>query len=282
MSYHLSSKAFEDPALPELLKRLGTYFQRHEIPFYVVGAAARDIVLGMIHNRKARRKTNDLDVAIMIRDWAIFEKVSEDFSNSTDFIKSSRQKQRWHYKDHLILDMIPFGEIARSDRKIYWPPDETPVMSVSGFTAMAKKALTIILDKELLVGVASLPGLFVLKLAAWKDRHLVNNKDADDIAGLLDEYLDINTERAAVEHRDIFERRDFTTFLAGAILMARDVRALLADDPSLRVEVCRMLLEEIDQKEQSLLIQQILETHRLKKYEEVLKGLALMESELRK
>jgi predicted nucleotidyltransferase len=65
MSYHLSSKAFEDPALPELLKRLAGYFQRREIPFYVVGATARDIVLGMIHHRKTGRKTNDLDVAII-------------------------------------------------------------------------------------------------------------------------------------------------------------------------------------------------------------------------
>ena len=282
MSYHLSSKDFEDLALPELLKRLAAYFQRHEIPFYVVGAIARDIVLGLIHHRKTARKTNDLDIAIMIRDWTVFEMVSKGLADSPDFIKSSRQKQRWHYKDHLIMDVIPFGEIARLDRNIYWPPDETPVMSVSGFTVMAKNALTIILDEELSVGVASLPGLFVLKLAAWKDRHVGNNKDADDIAGLLDEYLDINIERSVVEHGDIYETPDFTTFTAGAILMARDIRSLLADDLALREEVGRILLEEIDAKEESRLIRQILETHRLKKYEEVLRGLILMEGELKK
>jgi predicted nucleotidyltransferase len=178
--------------------------------------------------------------------------------------------------------VIPFGEIARLDQNIYWPPEETPVMSVSGFAAMAKKALTIVLDGEFPMGVASLPGLFVLKLAAWNDRHLVNNKDADDIAGLLDEYLDINLERSVIEHADIYESHDFTTFTAGAILMARDIRGHLADDLPLREEVGRILLEEIDAKEQSKLIRQILETHRLKKYEEVLRGLTLMEGELKK
>jgi len=281
MNYQISSAEFEDPDIPELLKILAKYFHSQGIEFYVVGAAARDIVLGMIHHRKTRRKTNDLDIAIMIRDWEVFQEVHSGLCNLPGFTKSSRQKQRFHYKNSLILDIIPFGEIARSDRNIYWPPEETPVMSVSGFTEMANKALSVIIDDEFTVGVASLPGIFILKLVAWHDRHNVTNKDADDIGYLLDEYLDINLERIVQEHPDIYEREDFSTFTAGAILMGRDVRILLKGDEEILNEFARIIEGEIGKEEDSLLINQILETHRSKKYEDVMQALSLISYEIR-
>lgn len=197
------------------------------------------------------------------------------------FTKSTRQKQRFHFRDHLILDIIPFGEIARSDRNIYWPPDENPVMSVSGFSEIARKALSVIIDDECTVGVASLPGIFILKLIAWHDRHKHTNKDADDIACLIEEYLEINIERTAQEHPDIIERDDFSTFIAGAILMGRDTRILLAENEEMQDEFAGMLEQELDKAEGSLLINQILETHRTIKYEEARKALSLISREMR-
>ena len=32
----------------------------------------------MIHGRKPSRKTNDLDIAIMVQDWNAYEKISAD------------------------------------------------------------------------------------------------------------------------------------------------------------------------------------------------------------
>lgn len=148
MSYHLSSSAFESPELPALLKRLAAYFGAQGIPSYVVGAMARDMVLGMIDGRKPSRKTNDLDIAIMVKDWNAYGKISADLSADSDFTKCLKQKQRWYFKGITTLDIVPFGEIAKADRHIYWPPDETHAMSVSGFPVMAINALEIILDEE--------------------------------------------------------------------------------------------------------------------------------------
>jgi predicted nucleotidyltransferase len=280
MSYHLSSSGFEQPELPVLLKRLAAYFGGQGIPFYVVGAMARDIVLGMIHGRKPNRKTNDLDIAIMVQDWYAYEKISTDLGADSDFTKCTNQKQRWYFKDSVTLDIVPFGEIAKADRHIYWPPDETPAMSVSGFPAMAINALEIILDKEASIGVASLPGFFLLKLSAWKDRRY--DRDAQDIASILDEYLEINYDRAARDHPDIFEQQEFTVLAAGAHLMGRDICQLLVEDVPLREETRRILGDELARREESMLIRQILEVHRLKRYAEVRAALALLESELRK
>jgi predicted nucleotidyltransferase len=282
MSYQISSAAFDDPHMRDLLKTLANYFHSQGIDFYIVGAAARDIVLGMIHHKGARRKTNDLDIALMIRDWQVFEEINTSLCNLPDFAKSSRQKQRFHYKDHLILDVIPFGEIASANRNIYWPPDETPVMSVSGFSEMAKQALTVTIDSEFEIGVASLPGIFVLKLIAWQDRYRTTNKDADDMAYILDEYFEINIERIVDSHPDIFDADDFTSFTAAAVLMGRDVRILLSGNHDLLQELTRIIDDEIDKAQDSLLIGQILETHRSKKYDELYRSLKLFAREIKK
>jgi predicted nucleotidyltransferase len=279
MSYHLSSSAFENPELPVLLKRLAAYFGGQNIPFYVVGAMARDMVLGMIHGRKPSRKTNDLDIAIMVQDWNAYEKISADLGDDPDFTKCTKQKQRWYFKGAVTVDIVPFGEIAKADRRIYWPPDETPAMSVSGFPAMAVNALKIILDKEVSIGVASLPGFFLLKLSAWRDRRY--DRDAQDLAVIMDEYLEINFDRAARDHPDIFDQHDFTEFVAGAHLMGKDLCRLLADDLPLREETYHILADELAKNEESMLIRQILEFHRWKRYAEVRGALALLEDALR-
>lgn len=280
MSYRLSSSEFDDPEMPALLKRLATYFAGQGIPFYVVGAMARDMVLGLIHGRKQSRKTNDLDIAIMIQDWSTYETVSTDLGADPDFTKSPKQKQRWYFKERVILDIIPFGEIAKVDKHIYWPPDETPAMSVSGFPAMATAALELIVDEEVSVPVASIPGLFVLKLLAWKDRHRETNRDSEDIGGILNEYLEINLDRTAQEHPDIFSLEDFTILRAGAYLMGRDIHRFLAEDLRLREEIRGILVDELFKREESILISQILETHRLRRYDEVRAALALLASAL--
>lgn len=279
MSYHLSASVFENPELPVLLKRLAAYFGGQNIPFYVVGAIARDMVLGMIHGRKPSRKTNDLDIAIMVQDWNAYEKISADLGGDPDFTKCTQQKQRWYFKGTVTVDMVPFGEIAKADRHIYWPPDETPAMSVSGFPAMAVNALEIILDKEASIGVASLPGIFLLKLSAWKDRRY--DRDAQDIAIILNEYLEINLDRAARQHPKIFELEEFTEFTAGSYLMGKDISQVLTEDLTLLEEIRIILADELAKLEESMLIRQILESQRLKRYSEVRSALVLLENALR-
>jgi len=268
--------------MPELLRILASFFQSRKIDFYIVGAVARDIVMGMINNKRARRKTDDLDIAIMIRDWNAFEEVNSALCNLPEFTKSSTQKQRFHYKNHLILDIIPFGEIARDDGTIHWPPDETPIMSVAGFVEMAKRALFVTVDNEFTIGVASLPGIFILKLVAWQDRCGETNKDAQDLALLINEYFEINFTRIVEGHPDIFEAHDFTTFTAGAVILGRDVRTILSENDELLNELARIVAEETDRAEDSLLIGQILETHRSMKYEEVHRALDMLGQEIKK
>jgi predicted nucleotidyltransferase len=180
------------------------------------------------------------------------------------------------------LDIVPFGGIAGSNNNIYWPPEDLQAMSVTGFTEMAKKALSVTIDNTVRISVASLPGIFILKLSAWRDRCRLTNKDADDIFLIIDEYLEINLARAVKEHQDIYESENFSTFIAGATLIGRDAKMILTDNMEVLIEFSGIIESEVSQAEHSLLINQMLETHPSKKYEEVYEALTSIRNELKR
>jgi predicted nucleotidyltransferase len=192
------------------------------------------------------------------------------------------QAQRFFYKTYYLLDIVPFGEIAQADRLIYWPPEESQAMSVSGFTDVVKHALEISVDDSLVIHVATLPGIFILKLNAWSNRNIETNRDADDMAFIISSYLEINEQRAVDENYDLYEDDDFTTFNAGAALLGRDMKAILQANAEILNEFVGILRTEVDLMEDSKLINQMMETHASLKYEEVYNGLLSITTELNK
>ncbi|NEW85206.1 MAG: hypothetical protein GZ094_22970 [Mariniphaga sp.] len=282
MSYNISSEIFDNPLLKELLEKLNIFFTSIDSEFYVIGATARDIIMSGIHNQRPGRMTHDLDIAIAIPDWNIYDEVSMNLCKVDGFSKAKGQKQRFLYKHIYMLDIVPFGEVARADNNIYWPPEETHAMSVIGISDIAKHTLEITVDNTFTIYVASLPGIFLLKLAAWRDRHLVKNTDADDMAFIISSYLEINEQRAVDENYDLYEDNDFTTFNAGAALLGRDMKTILKANAEILDEFVGILRTETDQMEDSKLINQMLETHASLKYEEVYNGLLSITNELNK
>ena len=282
MSYNISSDSFLNPLLKDLLEELTKYFSSIGTEFYVIGATARDIIFSGIHNQEPGRQTDDLDIAIAIPDWNKFEEISIGLCQVDGFYKSKKQKQRFWFRKVFMLDIVPFGEIARADKNIYWPPEETHAMSVVGFTDVAKHTLQVTVDNSFIINVASLPGIFLLKLAAWRDRHIETNKDAVDMAFIISNYLDINLERAADKHFDIYDDEDYTIYKAGAILIGRDIKEILISNQVILDEFVGILQEEVDKEDDSALINQMMETHTGLKYEEVYNGLLSITNELSK
>jgi len=69
-----------------------------------------------------------------------------------------------------IIDIIPFGKLETTERTIAWPPDADVVMNVATFSDVFENSLRLQVRPDLIIPVASLPGLIVLKLFAWLDR----------------------------------------------------------------------------------------------------------------
>ena len=281
MNCHISSKALPNLLLKELLAVLTSYFDSIESEYYIIGATARDIVLMAIHEQDAKRCTVDLDIAIAIPNWEKFETIEKGLCQKEGFTKSTNQRQRFIYKEIYFLDIVPFGGVAKDNDTIYWPPEEEVAMSVVGFAEATKDILEANIDNEFTVKVVQLPGIFLLKLNAFKDRCLENNKDADDMAYIISHYLEINQDRAVEDHYDIYETENFTTLIAGATLLGRDIKRILNESPQTLDIFIGMLQTEIDANEESILINQMLETCKALRYEELYDALQCLLMQLK-
>jgi predicted nucleotidyltransferase len=275
--YNISSKKLDNPLLKDLLKELTVFFNSIGVDFYIVGATARDIVLCNLYEIISNRKTDDLDIAIAIADWEQFALIEQQLSQRSGFKKDRTQKQRFLYRDVYKVDIVPFGTVAKEDGNIYWPPNEEVAMSVWGFPEVAKETLTIQVDNDLIIRVASLPGLFLLKLSAWEDRNSTSKKDAFDIALLLVNYLNVNEKRAVDDYYDeLYATDSFDPVIAGAQLIAHDVNLMLQGNADVLNRIKDIMSTEIALAEESRLINQLLESNGSLKYEQVLSCLEMM------
>lgn len=244
-----------------------------DIPFYVIGATARDIIIKQLADQESVRHTQDLDIAIAIPNWDKFEEIASEISKLKDFENSKSAKQRFFFRKVYELDIVPFGPIANDDGNIYWPPDAQFAMSVKGFDEALKDYLTFKIDNDFEIKIASLSGLFLLKLNAWVDRKLSTSKDAEDLCYIISVYFEIfeeyNNERDF--HQDIYEDEDFDTFVAGAIWIGYDIKDLLSEEQALHYN--SILLNELEKEEESQLIEHMMKLNHSVSYDLIHKAL---------
>jgi predicted nucleotidyltransferase len=225
--FTLSRAPTED--LLSVVRSLNAVATRLGIPFLLAGAAARDIVLVNLWGLPPARATVDIDFAFDVNDWAEFERLREELLATKHFERVARKEQRLQYTDpehgfQLPVDFIPFRGVASEAQTIAWPPEGDFVMNVAGFEEALAAALQIELEPGLVISVASLPGLAILKLVAWADRHLQNNKDAADLYRILTTFDRAgNEDRLFNQELELLRSLDYDLPLGGAVLLGRDV-----------------------------------------------------------
>lgn len=278
MSYNISSDKFNHPLLKPILKELSDYFNELGISFFVIGATARDIIMEL-HDESSGRLTHDLDIAITINDWDQYKVVEEGIAKLPNFTKDPNQKQRFQYLEKFDLDIVPFGNIMTENDKIFWPPDEEFAMSVLGFSAVKEASLEVKIDEDIDIQIASLAGIGILKIVAWRDRNHKTNKDADDLAFIIQNYLGINLEES-VEYFDAVYTEDHTVLKGGATLLGIHINQLLDAHPNTKESIKEILSNEVGKAEGSGLINQILETHKALSFDEVLMSIKNIQTQL--
>lgn len=196
----------------------------------LVGAMARDINLEFRHGVRIDRRTEDIDLAFAAEDWREFNELRKSLLAHPSFKPSGRSQHKLIFNNVIEIDLIPFGGLERSDRTIAWPPDEDIVMRVLGLREVRNSALQIQLPRGVAVSAVSLPGLAVLKILAWSDRHhRAPRKDASDLWAVMRHYLDAGNEnRLYGEENFVLEIDDYNIDQCGAWLLGSDVRKLLA------------------------------------------------------
>ena len=199
MDLKITSEKIANPLLVDLLKKLRDSFNRMEREFYVIGATARDIIIGQLADITSGRKTRDLDIAIAIPEWSVFDEIKEVLI-ADGFKKSRHMHQRFYYGDY-ELDIVPYG-VAKEDDNVYWPPEEDIAMSVKGFDEVLSDAITVNVDDEFDIKIASLHGLVYMEVYDW------GNFDEYIVGGywLARDLLLLLTKDQIVYYKDCIEK----------------------------------------------------------------------------
>lgn len=252
MYLKITSEKIANPLLVELLKKLTDSFNRMGREFYVIGATARDIIIRQLIGTTSGRRTKDLDIAIAIPDWSVFDEI-KDVLVADGFKKSADMRQRFYYGEY-ELDIVPYG-VAKDDDNIYWPLEEEIAMSVKGFDEVLSEAITINIDGEFDIRIASLHGLFLLKFNAWLDRNIETSKDAEDMSFILSNYFMANLDRNV--YTEVYDWENFDEYIVGGYWLARDLLLLLTKEQITYYKDC--IEKELEKDDESRLFNQIIE-----------------------
>lgn len=222
-----------NPATRRILETLRSIAGAHQASYFVIGATARDLLMTHVFGIDSGRETRDVDFAIALADWSQFERIKHDFVQTGDFVTAAAEAHRLYYAQdqHQFaypIDLIPFGKIESEGNRIAWPPDMNIVMNVAGYGEALASAIPIDLGEGLTIPVVSIAALAALKLLAWDERGLEDNKDALDLMFLLKNFHHAgNIDRLYGDAFSLVQSNDFKIDLAGAALLGHDIKRIL-------------------------------------------------------
>jgi predicted nucleotidyltransferase len=254
-----------------ILRKIEEVSARLEIPFFIVGATARDIILEHQFDINTWRATLDIDIGVFISEWDQFNTLKSELIRSTRF-SLSEQKQRLLYDNNLPVDIIPFGAIENEDGSITWPPNHEIRMDNAGFQECFQHAAPVKLSSnpELIVKIVSLAGLAILKFISWGDNPERRIKDAPDLFLIMRHYLDAgNLDRFFDEGIDIIEEDSYDYDIASARFLGRDIVNI--STPSTKAKLIEILEREANSNQGHKIAFNVLQSdfYRIETYERV-------------
>lgn len=207
------------------------------IPFVVVGAMARDLILHHVYGAPIKRATEDIDFGLQVSTWDEFNRLKSALCENG--YSEDGQEQRLVDPRGRYVDLVPFGSLQDADANIGFPPNGDFRMSVLGFQEALNSSIRVVVQKEpyIEVLVVSPKGMALLKIIAWADRpREKRNKDALDLAYLLQAYErvgDIN--KRVYDAEGLMESVDYDLSQASAYLLGQDAAGIAEDDTKAKV-----------------------------------------------
>ena len=224
------------------------------IPFFVVGASARDFILKHCYGIEPKRMTTDIDLGVEVASWEQFNQLTGALMATGKFSPDDKERQRFCFES-VLIDILPFGSITDENRRTSWPPKHEIFMSMVGFKEAFEYSIMVRLssDSELDIKLPTLPGLALMKIISWKEKYPERSRDAEDLLLIMRKYEDAgNFERLYNEEQSLLMEEKFDTRMACIRLLGRDM-AKISDPDTLRI-VRTILDEETGEKSQYRLI----------------------------
>jgi len=227
------------------------------------------------HSIPTIRATLDIDFGVQVPSWDQYLKLKQGLIETGEFTETG-DVQRMMFQSSLRIDLIPFGPIADNTSTIKWPPNQEIVMSILGFEESFRHSQTVRLstNPKLDIKIVTLAGLAAMKIISWKDRFPERDRDAIDLALIIQNYTDAgNLERMFSEALDLVDSEDFDYVSVGARLLGRDIAVILSTDA--KAVVLEILNNETGKQDRYRLLEDMMRSDLLltNDFEDVLRWL---------
>lgn len=200
----LNSKIY-NPAFSEILEHVNREATILGIDFYLAGAVARDYHLNKSGDYTPSRRTEDIDIAVMVVHEEQFIQLKKRLTE-TKLFKEHTEPIKLIYKDTIELDLLPFGDIEKSGvTKLTKPKIFT--LEMSGLALLNEHAEDAHWNEKLKARICSIEGLVLLKLIANDDRPQ-RTKDLIDIQLIIKLYFDSFSDDVYDMHFDLMSLYD--------------------------------------------------------------------------
>ena len=189
----------------------------------LVGAFCRDLIHAALGDATPTRRTHDLDLALGIGTWSVYDAITQRFPQVSDSGICFRIAE-------IDVDVLPFGPVEEPPG-IVEPPTRGEPFSVWGFEEIHSAALPLSLPGGQVITLPTVPGYAAAKLAAWLDRSVHGEyKDATDLAVVVHWYLESPVVQARLYEGDGtggFQAEGFDLSLAAARQLGADISATI-------------------------------------------------------
>ena len=132
------------PILIALIRTLDQVAKRAGVPYFIIGATARDILMEHVYALETTRATRDIDFAVAVPSWNVFGKLKQRLIATVEFLPGEAA-QRLICGDGTAaypLDLAPFDGVEQYG-EIAWPPDGDFVMNIAGYGDALASALPV-------------------------------------------------------------------------------------------------------------------------------------------
>lgn len=227
-------------------------FNSVSIDFYLIGAIARDIWYAK--GNAVSTGTRDVDFAVFIANQEDYNLLKTYLVKQKNFIVSKTNEFVFISPQGLVVDILPFGEIEIDD-SVHITVEGVTSIRVNGFKEVFESGTERLeLETGHAFEVATLPSIVLLKLISYDDRPEQRLKDPGDIASIIQNYFDLQSDNIYKNHTDLFDNADFTLQKAGARIIGREIKTIIELNTVLKLRITDILISHINHADDSIFI----------------------------
>lgn len=243
----------------QLLASFSSAATAENVPWIMVGATARMLLLEKVYGWPQGIATEDTDFAVLVDSWEHYTRLCQCLTEQGDLKPLQKPAKRFATNNNLLFDLVPFGGVETGIKQVYWPPHNDDLMTVRGFASAHTDAIHVRVNNKLTVPVISPAALCALKLFAWEERHHQHpGRDAKDIAYLFQNIESLfPAEKLHTEHQIALEKNDYDIELAAIYQFGITVKEILEpDDAKFLSEIIK---DEVAQEDDSKFVRELLQ-----------------------